>query len=74
MYPYQDKDRPLDERVEDLLARMTTEEKILQTDLYAATDFSTRIWPTRLARMPSWATEYSSSSLLTMPPPVPPRV
>ena len=29
MYPYQDKDRPLDERVEDLLARMTTEETIL---------------------------------------------
>ena len=41
MYPYQDPARPVEERLDDLMARMTTEEKILQTDLYSSTDFCT---------------------------------
>ena len=41
MYPYQDSTRPIEERIDDLLARMTTEEKIMQTDLYSSTDFCT---------------------------------
>ena len=39
MYPYQDSTRPIEERIDDLLARMTTEEKIMQTDLYSNSDF-----------------------------------
>ena len=41
MYPYQDSTRPIEERIDDLLARMTTEEKIMQTDLYSNSDFCT---------------------------------
>src|SRR5699024_1102061 len=32
---------PIEERIDDLLARMTTEEKIMQTDLYSNSDFCT---------------------------------
>lgn len=42
MFPYQDAEKPLDERLEDLLARMTTKEKILQTDQYYSYDFTLR--------------------------------
>ncbi len=33
-YLYQDADAPVDKRVEDLISRMTTEEKIKQSDMY----------------------------------------
>ena len=32
MFPYQNPELPVEERIDDLLARMTIEEKILQTD------------------------------------------
>ncbi len=38
------------------------------------TDFSIRIWPIRLAVMPRAAVNFNSSSLKTVPPPVPPMV
>lgn len=37
---YQDKTKPIPERVEDLLRRMTADEKILQTDQYYSADFT----------------------------------
>ncbi|MDO4470346.1 MAG: glycoside hydrolase family 3 N-terminal domain-containing protein [Bacillota bacterium] len=40
MYPYQDKNLPIEERLDDLIFRMTLEEKILQTDQYYAHDFT----------------------------------
>ena len=42
MFPYQDPKLPVEERVEDLLARMTLREKILQTDQYFSGDFTTQ--------------------------------
>ena len=41
MYPYQDPTLSVDARVEDLLARMTPWEKIMQTDQYFSGDFTT---------------------------------
>ena len=41
MYPYQDPNQPIEARIDDLLARMTTEEKIAQTDQYGSSDFTT---------------------------------
>lgn len=32
MFPYQDPNLPVEERLDDLLLRMTTEEKIMQTN------------------------------------------
>lgn len=40
MYLYKNKQIPLEERLEDLLSRMTLEEKILQTDQYYSHDFT----------------------------------
>lgn len=37
---YQDKNRAIEERLDDLLSKMTLEEKILQTDQYFAHDFT----------------------------------
>ena len=34
MYPYQNPDLSTEERISDLMSRMTLEEKILQTDQY----------------------------------------
>lgn len=42
MFPYQDPKLPVEQRLDDLLARMTTEEKILQTDQYFSGDFTTQ--------------------------------
>lgn len=42
MEPYKNPALPLDERVRDLLGRMTTEEKILQTDQYSVTEVCTK--------------------------------
>lgn len=42
MYPYQDKDLAIEQRIEDLLARMTVFEKVLQTDQYYSYDFTVR--------------------------------
>lgn len=39
MYPYQDKNTPLEKRVQDLLGRMTLEEKLRQVDQYAGDEF-----------------------------------
>ena len=41
MYPYQDPNQPIEARIDDLLARMTTEEKLAQTDQYGSSDFTT---------------------------------
>lgn len=40
MYSYQDKNLPIEERLDDLISRMTLEEKILQTDQYYSHDFT----------------------------------
>lgn len=40
MYPYQNKELELEDRLNDLLARMTLEEKIFQTDQYYSHDFT----------------------------------
>ena len=42
MFPYQDPNLPVEERLDDLLLRMTTEEKIMQTDQYFSGDFTTQ--------------------------------
>lgn len=42
MYPYQDSTNPIETRLQDLLSRMTLEEKIMQTDQYFAYDFTTQ--------------------------------
>ena len=42
MFPYQNPELPVEERIDDLLARMTIEEKILQTDQYGSSDFTTQ--------------------------------
>ena len=34
MFPYQDPKLPVEERIDDLLGRMTLREKIMQTDQY----------------------------------------
>ena len=40
MFPYQDAKLPIEERIDDLLGRMTLREKILQTDQYFSGDFT----------------------------------
>ncbi len=42
MHLYQDSTKPLEVRLEDLLQRMTTREKVLQTDQYYSYDFTQR--------------------------------
>ena len=42
MFTYQNPDLPVEERLDDLLPRMTTEEKIMQTDQYFSGDFTTQ--------------------------------
>lgn len=42
MFPYQDAKLPIEERIDDLLGRMTLREKILQTDQYFSGDFTTQ--------------------------------
>ena len=42
MYPYQNPDLSTEERISDLMSRMTLEEKILQTDQYYSGDFTTK--------------------------------
>ena len=42
MFTYQNPDLPVEERLDDLLSRMTTEEKIMQTDQYYSGDFTTQ--------------------------------
>lgn len=42
MFTYQNPDLPVEERLDDLLSRMTTEEKIMQTDQYFSGDFTTQ--------------------------------
>ena len=42
MFPHQDPNLPVEERLDDLLLRMTTEEKIMQTDQYFSGDFTTQ--------------------------------
>ncbi len=41
-YPYQDKNLSIEERLDDLLSRMTLEEKLAQTDQYSVHEFVTR--------------------------------
>lgn len=41
MFPYQNPAIPLEERLDDLISRMTLEEKIMQTDQYFSRDFTT---------------------------------
>ena len=42
MYPYQNPDLSTEERISDLMSRMTLEEKILQPDQYYSGDFTTQ--------------------------------
>ena len=42
MFPYQDPKLPVEERIDDLLGRMTLREKIMQTDQYFSGDFTTQ--------------------------------
>ena len=42
MFPYQDPNLPVEQRIDDLLSRMTLREKILQTDQYYSGDFTTQ--------------------------------
>ena len=41
MYPYQNPDLPIEERLDDLIPRMTLEEKLRQTDQYSISEFVT---------------------------------
>lgn len=38
-YPFQNKALPIEERIKDLLSRMTLEEKVRQLDIYSGTEF-----------------------------------
>ncbi len=40
MFPYQDSSLPVEQRLDDLISRMTLEEKIMQTDQYFTNDFT----------------------------------
>ena len=51
MFPYQNPDLPVEQRVEDLLARMTLQEKIFQTDQYFSGDFTTQDETGRVTRL-----------------------
>ena len=51
MFPYQDPRLPVEQRVNDLLARMTLREKILQTDQYFSGDFTTQDETGRVTRL-----------------------
>ena len=41
MLPYQNKNLPIEDRISDLISRMTLKEKIRQTDQYFCMDFTT---------------------------------
>ncbi|MBE6661552.1 MAG: beta-glucosidase [Ruminococcaceae bacterium] len=45
MFPYQDKTLSIQERVDDLLSRMTEEEKIAQTDMIRGVELGTDVHP-----------------------------
>ena len=51
MYPYQNPDLSTEERISDLMSRMTLEEKILQTDQYFPAILQRR---TKTARLQPW--------------------
>jgi beta-glucosidase len=43
--PYRQKDLPIETRVNDLLSRMTLEEKIAQTDMIRGVELATKVHP-----------------------------
>ena len=45
MFPYQDAKRPIEERVADLLSRMTDEEKVAQMDMIRGVELATQVHP-----------------------------